>query len=156
MSLTRRSQCGAIEASTTKIDPLHSTITPGTRHHKLLTTNDPPEDSDIPFIRSAISAVDAHLLLLDADITRLRDRVKQLEEERASLSRFRAQNHAIVSPLRRIPPEVFSEIFTWSLPSVRDSPRRRRFCVTDSPWNLSHVCRRWRSISISNPSLWSL
>ncbi|KAJ7780064.1 hypothetical protein DFH07DRAFT_793604 [Mycena maculata] len=75
----------------------------------------PPHDVDLLIIRSLISQTDTHLNFLDEEISRLRDRLEQLEEERVSLSRYHAQNKSILSPLRRIPPEVLAEILSWTL-----------------------------------------
>ncbi|KAJ7654652.1 hypothetical protein DFH06DRAFT_1047401 [Mycena polygramma] len=55
-----------------------------------------------------------------------------------------------------MPPEILSEIFGWTLLSVRDTCRRQKSRITDSPWVFTHVSRRWRTVSVSNPSLWSL
>ncbi|KAJ7648229.1 hypothetical protein DFH06DRAFT_1423724 [Mycena polygramma] len=55
-----------------------------------------------------------------------------------------------------MPPEVLCEIFAWTLPSVRDSCKRLKPRVTDSPWILTHVSHRWRAVAILNPSLWSI
>ncbi|KAJ7147736.1 hypothetical protein C8R43DRAFT_1010541 [Mycena crocata] len=96
-----------------------------------------PISAEAAFLRSAVSQTDARLALLGAEISRLRDQLRGLEEEHASLSRYPAQNSDILSPLRRIPAE------------------RQKFQITDSPWIFTHVNRRWRAIAISNPSLWS-
>ncbi|KAJ6552818.1 hypothetical protein B0H19DRAFT_893593, partial [Mycena capillaripes] len=118
-----------------------------------LNTNEPPEDSELASIRSIVTNGGIRLTRLDTDISQLREQLRQLEEERLALSSFRARNMAILSPLRRVPVEVLSEIFLWTLPSLREP--RERFHVTDSPWFLTHVSRRWRAVAISNPSLWS-
>ncbi|KAJ6552733.1 hypothetical protein B0H19DRAFT_949729, partial [Mycena capillaripes] len=123
-----------------------------TRYHNLLTTNEPPEDSDVASIHSAISAADVLLTLLDEEISHLRDRVQQLEEERNSLSRFRTQNQAVLSQRRRVPPEVLSQIFCWTLPSAKNAQLRTQFRATDSPWVLTHVCHHWRNVAISHLS----
>lgn len=152
MPAARCSQCGSDGDGPARFEAPFA----GTRHHSLLTTNEPPDDSDVAFIHSLISTADERLAFLHEEIPRLRDRLKHLEEERAALLSFRAQNSSILSPLRRTPPEILTEIFFLAGPVARDSPRRYRFCATDSPWNLSYVCRRWRFISISKASLWSL
>ncbi|KAG7439214.1 uncharacterized protein BT62DRAFT_924851 [Guyanagaster necrorhizus] len=50
-----------------------------------------------------------------------------------------------------LPVELLYEIFLWAIQD--DSAVDTR--VIQSPWTLSHVCRRWRHIAISFPCLWS-
>ncbi|KAJ7483482.1 hypothetical protein FB451DRAFT_991164, partial [Mycena latifolia] len=60
-----------------------------------------------------------------------------------------------LSPLRRMPPELLGEIFSWTLPSVQEALGRRRFQDKHSPWVFTQVCHRWRAVALSTPSLWS-
>ncbi|KAJ6552722.1 hypothetical protein B0H19DRAFT_1154788 [Mycena capillaripes] len=147
-------QCGAVfpVSAEGEYDPA---VTPGTRHRTLLSTNEPPEDSELGLVRSVIANAGVRLTRLDTDIAQLRDRLRQLEEDHSALSSFRTQSMAILSPLRRIPAEVLSEIFLWTLPSLREGAARGRFQMADSPWSMTHVSRRWRAVAILNPSLWS-
>ncbi|KAJ7498230.1 hypothetical protein B0H11DRAFT_1999113, partial [Mycena galericulata] len=62
-------------------------------------------------------------------------------------------NKGIVSPLRRMPPEVLGEIFSWTLPLPVETWSCSR--LDESPWVLTHICSRWRAISLATPSLWS-
>ncbi|KAF7371153.1 F-box domain-containing protein [Mycena sanguinolenta] len=127
---------------------------PGTRHHRLLNTNEPPNDSDLAFIHSVISQTDARLACLDDEISKLQDKLTQLRDERSSLSNYLTRNKAILSPLRRMPPELLGEIFLWTLPSMREIWAREHY-VADSSWALSHTSSSWRAICLSIPSLWS-
>ncbi|KAJ7155805.1 hypothetical protein C8R46DRAFT_434030 [Mycena filopes] len=126
----------------------------GTRHHTLMNSNETPLDSDIPLIKAMGSYLDVRMLALDEEIAPLRRRLEQLVDERQALVHLRSQNSAIISPLRRIPPEILAEIFTWTLPAVWTE--RHRFKSDDSPWLLTHVSRGWRTTAISTSSLWSL
>ncbi|KAJ7483481.1 hypothetical protein FB451DRAFT_1028928, partial [Mycena latifolia] len=126
------------------------------RYQELLTTNAVPQGTELPFIQVVVSKTDARLADVEKEISRLRDRLQQLEDERASLSRYQAQNYAVISPLRRMPPEVLGEIFSWTLPDFRHTLGRRRFDITSSPWLLTHISSRWRAVALSNASLWSV
>ncbi|KAJ6503749.1 hypothetical protein C8R45DRAFT_973647 [Mycena sanguinolenta] len=110
------------------------------RISELLTTNDPPREHELALIRPVAQKTAARLASLDAEISRLWD-------QRAAL----AKSHAgiILSPLRRMPPEILGEIFSWSAPFL-GVPN-----IKDAPWVLTHVSRRWRAIAISKSSLWS-
>ncbi|KAJ7173320.1 hypothetical protein C8R46DRAFT_113199 [Mycena filopes] len=127
----------------------------GTRHHDLLNSNETPLDSEIMLIKSTTSQIDARMIAIDEEIASLHRRLQQLTDERQSLVRLRSRNSALVSPLRRFPPEVLAEIFTWTLPAAW-SLSGYPFSSDDSPWSLTHVSRSWRAIAISTSSLWSL
>ncbi|KAJ7648300.1 hypothetical protein DFH06DRAFT_574683 [Mycena polygramma] len=147
---------GVVSPENAVVRELDMGVVPGTRHHQLLNSNELPEEHEVASIRSFTSNVATRLVPLDKEIFELQHRLKQLLSERASLSNLHAKTSAILSPLRRIPPEILSEIFWWTLPAAKDAPRRRRFRPTDSPWILTHICSRWRGVSISDSSLWSL
>ncbi|KAJ6580773.1 hypothetical protein B0H19DRAFT_892284, partial [Mycena capillaripes] len=121
-----------------------------------MNTNESPEGSESTFIESVISKADARLACLDKEISKLQETLKQLEEERASLTNYMARNKAILSPLRRMPPEVLGEIFSWTTPSIVDHLIMdvSTFAMKASPWVLTHISTRWRTISLSTPSLW--
>ncbi|KAJ7113903.1 hypothetical protein C8R44DRAFT_795944 [Mycena epipterygia] len=140
-------------ADTPTIDVTATTLT---RHQTLLGTNEPPEGAELTFIRSVMSETGVRLTYLDDEITRLRERLRQLEEERTSLASYHAQNTAILSPVRRMPAELLEEIFLWTLPSTDDARYRRIFDAKSSPWVLTHICSRWREVALSTSSLWSL
>ncbi|KAH9970540.1 hypothetical protein BGW80DRAFT_1253960 [Lactifluus volemus] len=50
-----------------------------------------------------------------------------------------------------LPPELLIYIFVLSTYDALDSTRLRLDIV---PFNISHVCRRWREIALSTPALW--
>ncbi|KAJ7691932.1 hypothetical protein B0H17DRAFT_934548, partial [Mycena rosella] len=125
-------------------------------HQKLLITNVAPEGAELTFVQSVASKAGRHLTYLDGEIARLRDQLNELEEERALLSGYRAQNLGILSPLRRMPPEVLGEIFSWTLPTASDEPDEAGFDLSQSPWLLTHISSRWRTAALSTPSLWAL
>jgi hypothetical protein len=79
-----------------------------------------------------------------------------LEEGRVLLSRYRMKNTAILSPLRRIPPELLDEIFWWTIESSRRSALNYGKFDMIIPWVLTWVSSRWRAVALASPSLWSL
>ncbi|KAJ7260324.1 hypothetical protein B0H12DRAFT_1014080, partial [Mycena haematopus] len=145
------SACGAFVTSNQAEFVLNIPIAPRTlaRISQLLTTNEPPQDAELALILPVAQKTAAQLACLDAEISRLRDQLTRLEEERAALAKYHAQNTTILSPLRRMPSEVLGEIFLWTLPLQSAVDR------ADSPWVLTHVSRCWRAIAVSKSSLWS-
>ncbi|KAF7358575.1 F-box domain-containing protein [Mycena sanguinolenta] len=117
----------------------------------LSSTNEPPLEPESSIVRPIAEKTSARLAALDAELSRLKGRVRELEDERAPLSGFHAQNMRILWPMRRIPPEILGEIFSWTLPSAYDI-----FDIEDCPWILTCVCASWRALAPSKPSLWSL
>ncbi|KAJ7155813.1 hypothetical protein C8R46DRAFT_1041159 [Mycena filopes] len=126
---------------------------------RAVNSNEPPLDAEISLIKLASSRIDARIVVIDEQIlvfTVFRRRVEQLTDERHSYIRLRAQNSAIISPLRRIPAEILAEIFAWTLPLVPRLSERERFSSMDSPWFLTHVSHRWRAVAVSTSALWSV
>jgi hypothetical protein len=126
------------------------------RHRALLDSNEPPVDSDIPLIHSVVSETAMHLARLDAKIADLQFQLQALEAERRTTSISLEKNVAILSPLRRMPPEVLCEIFLWSLPSFNSAVNRVSLDANESPWVLAQISHLWRAIAVSTPRLWSL
>ncbi|KAJ6465183.1 hypothetical protein C8R47DRAFT_50137 [Mycena vitilis] len=148
-------RCGALptESQSEEAPDLH--VASVTRHHTLFNCNEPPEDSEKTFIQSVISTADARVAHLDEEIAKLRIQLKHLEGDRASVIRYRERNSAILSPLRRMPPEILSEMFLWTLPPIDDVLCEPKLDTAASPWVLSHVSGCWRAIALCTPSLWS-
>ncbi|KAJ7609034.1 hypothetical protein FB45DRAFT_1127782 [Roridomyces roridus] len=124
------------------------------RCQRLVKSNEAPGSAEIAFIRAVVSDTGARLGYLDAEISRLRDRLEQLTSERTQLSEYHSQYVPILSPLRRLPTEVLAEIFLRTLPSFHE----RSGDISDtqrSPWTVCQVSRRWRGIALSTPSLWT-
>ncbi|KAF8211018.1 hypothetical protein K438DRAFT_101798 [Mycena galopus ATCC 62051] len=121
----------------------------------VIDANAPPGDSEVPFIHSTISKIDTRLARIDDEIFALQKKLGQLKDARASLFSHRTWTKAILSPLRRMPPEVLGEIFMWTLPSIGDALRMGKFDMTQSPWLLTQISSRWSAVAISIPSLWS-
>ncbi|KAJ7603809.1 hypothetical protein FB45DRAFT_671821, partial [Roridomyces roridus] len=104
-----------------------------------------------------VSKADTRLACVEDEIALLEERLEVLLRERTVLSEYRTKNVGILSPLRRVPPEILGQIFSWSLPTDEQvkSPEYRPN-PKDSPWVLTWVSSRWRAIAVSTHSLWSL
>ncbi|KAJ7603923.1 hypothetical protein FB45DRAFT_767776, partial [Roridomyces roridus] len=136
--------------------PLTKDASYGTRLYTLLHSNEPPNDSEIPFLRSIASEMSGRLEWLDDEVSRLWNRWVELTAERTTLAQSHENHQRVLSPVRSLPSEILGEIFAWTLPTVAEASDRTSFKFHHSPWNLTHVCSRWRAIAISTPSLWSL
>ncbi|KAJ7718239.1 hypothetical protein B0H16DRAFT_1247879, partial [Mycena metata] len=112
-------------------------------------TNNPPSDSETLEIRRRVHLGRAHVSELENEIGRLHKSLASLQQECRDVKHHISRYTAVVSPLRRFPPEILTEIFHWTLSIKGDAG-------TLPSWNLSHVCGRWRVICLSSPRLWSI
>ncbi|KAJ7611752.1 hypothetical protein FB45DRAFT_1119124 [Roridomyces roridus] len=114
----------------------------------LLDSNDPPLDADIPVIRHLISEKQTRLNALNSEI-------RQLLSERKKIAHCIQRHTAIVAPIRRLPTELLSEIFSFASRLFT----RRSILVNEAeeecaPWILGQVCRVWRELALHSPFLW--
>ncbi|KAF7336538.1 hypothetical protein MSAN_02285900 [Mycena sanguinolenta] len=146
------SECGAFVIPSGDDFELNVTTVPRTlaRFVQLSATNEPPLEAELAIIRPIVEKTSGRLVSLEAEISRLTARLRELKEERAVLLRYHVQNTSIASAVRRIPAEILGEIFSHTLPSIHFL-----FGAHNSPWVLTQVCSRWRAIASSRPSLWS-
>jgi len=87
---------------------------------------------------------------LDHEIRRLQKAMDHLTNERRRLEGLLNEYRSLTAPIRRIPPEMLSEIFLRCLVDGSDILN-----VGEAPLLLSFVCSRWRTVTISTPRLWS-
>ncbi|KAJ7633009.1 hypothetical protein FB45DRAFT_914150 [Roridomyces roridus] len=105
-------------------------------------------------------------LLPSSYIDQLESRLAMLEEPLAYL--HRQQTHllrsvethkAILSPIRRLPPEIIAEIFAFTVEATfhfGDISEVMGPMSQHAPWVFTRVCRRWAEIALAMPSLWSM
>jgi hypothetical protein len=133
---------------------------PNIRLTHLLTSNEVPLETEIPFIRDIISegenredALTAQMGALEAQIRRLKDTITQLKRKRSETTNYVRQHRAVISSVRCMPPELIAEIFAltlkssvaWDTDDVMKQP----------PWRLGQICRSWRYTALSSAPLWS-
>ncbi|KAJ6462158.1 hypothetical protein C8R45DRAFT_1080719 [Mycena sanguinolenta] len=115
----------------------------------LLNNNEPPLEADVPVVRHIISDAEERLHALDARILPLQTALAQLVKRRTEVAEHIREHRAIVSPVRRIPPELICEIFDLATAESRSGPRAK------PPWRLGRICRPWRQSALAHPSLWN-
>ncbi|KAK6996923.1 hypothetical protein R3P38DRAFT_3068506 [Favolaschia claudopus] len=123
-------------------------VSPFVQH---LGTNYCPLDDEVLEIRSLIAEPTRQLLVLDEEISQLQKSIEKLTDKRKTLSGYIEEHKALISPIRRIPQDVLSEIFFACLPTHRN-------CVmttSEAPLLLGRVCSSWRTLSLSTPRLWA-
>jgi hypothetical protein len=108
-------------------------------------------ESQAQMICDTISAAQADISRLDDEITRLHAVLDGLTHKRDALQIYTHLHTALVAPIRRLPPEVLSEIFLCYEDENNVSPPR----LNKAPLLLGGVCSRWRTIALSTPRLWN-
>ncbi|KAF8888081.1 hypothetical protein BD779DRAFT_1440283, partial [Infundibulicybe gibba] len=129
------------------------------RHQQILRTNNVPTYSDAGDIRKTLSTANSDIQRLDSEIARVELILEELKASRADARRFADEHRAALSPLRKVPPEILSEIFSACM-ALRPTPstigKRHDSCqVRDFPWIFGQVCGRWRDIALASPNLWT-
>ena len=121
------------------------------------------KESELDRLRSRVANVQDEMVTLlemensaddtdyGAEVERCQTLLNHLVRDRDEASNILEKHHALLSPVRRLPPEVLCEIFLHCLPDkafVTPAP-------LEPPLLLASVCSMWRSISLSTAGLWS-
>ena len=129
---------------------------------RLLYTNDAPTDAQVVLIKAAIAEAISEatrfrrkLLEREQDTHRtvIKGMTTVIQARIDSADTFIQKHQGILSPVRRMPPELLQEIFSFANgdPYYDDSSRDSNIVMS---WRLSQVCRTWRRISFSTSTLW--
>ncbi|KAJ7665661.1 hypothetical protein B0H17DRAFT_1090588 [Mycena rosella] len=125
----------------------------------LLETNDPPVEVEIQTTREIIAHEENQIRLLDQNILHLQNLLALVKQQRDESKQKIRRHSCILSPIRKLPTEILCNIFSFTLlpddeMKERLSQESSNFGIGVSPWVLTHVCARWRNISLSFSSLW--
>ncbi|KAJ6476720.1 hypothetical protein C8R47DRAFT_657677 [Mycena vitilis] len=118
----------------------------------LLQTNHPPADAEIPVLDDFTAIARRRMEALTARIESLTPTLNQLMVQREQLGNRIQQCASALSPIRRLPPEIVQEIFSWTLPRTR---RVAGNAPTEAPWYLGQISGIWREIALGLSSLWN-
>ena len=117
---------------------------------QLLTSNNPPSDMEETHVRSTIQAMRGEITALELETNNYSSHpgsVTTLEDRKATVIKSITAHESIISPLRKLPPELLQLIFLKTYWDTATTPTL--------PWSLSQVCRSWRMIVHTTPILWS-
>ncbi|KAF8962985.1 hypothetical protein BDZ97DRAFT_1662126, partial [Flammula alnicola] len=117
---------------------------------RLLENNEAPSKATINHINELLKEPTQRLRSIQGEIRYLATLIQGLkEEEQATQATINLYNR-ILSPIRRVPPEIWSEFFYHCLPTQRNPI----MSTSDAPLLLTRVCSTWRSAALSSPRLW--
>ncbi|KAJ7436562.1 hypothetical protein FB451DRAFT_188896 [Mycena latifolia] len=122
-----------------------------TPYKDLLYTNIVPSDEECRRIRDFVVAPMNELAELNPQIARLQSLLGRLTRRRDDLKEVIDSHLALVSPARKLPHDIVREIFKVASSANPYST----MSLTQSPLQLSHVCRDWRALALSMPGLWN-
>ncbi|CAA7266163.1 unnamed protein product [Cyclocybe aegerita] len=118
---------------------------------EFLLNNSPPPDYLLPTVNDLLKASRSQLSIIQGEmdaLAKLLGAVRQrFEATQQSINKY----ETILSPIRRVPADVLGEIFAHCLPTHRNP----LFLSSEAPILPSHVCRSWRAMALSTPSLWA-
>ncbi|KAK0479837.1 hypothetical protein EDD18DRAFT_844955 [Armillaria luteobubalina] len=139
--------------------PDNSHAPPDARIIELLQTNAPPTPIERIAFEATVSETLGRIAELDSLIDSTTSLLRYLTSDRNQALENQANAKKILSPCRRLPPELLTEIFIRRtlLYGSRRFPLDPRSPLDPraSPWTLSHVCRKWRAVAIATPELWT-
>ncbi|KAF9265532.1 hypothetical protein L218DRAFT_898335, partial [Marasmius fiardii PR-910] len=116
--------------------------------HVLGTNHAPSTEHEIQSIQSFLLEPQRKLDVLNHQITQLEETLSKLKTERESLQKYVVQHRALLTPFRRLPDELISEIFVQCLDlyPVRSTKH--------APLLLTTICKSWRRVALKTPHLW--
>ncbi|KAE9402253.1 hypothetical protein BT96DRAFT_918276 [Gymnopus androsaceus JB14] len=120
--------------------------------------NIPIQGYDILRMRSANLSAKVRLPYCDYKISQIEKILKDLLKQRVEIEQFVNQSSSLLAPIRRLPPEILTEIFllVWATRTDSDmgiTVRHRK--ASGAVFPLSWVCSFWRDIIRSRGIFWS-
>ncbi|KAK0479828.1 hypothetical protein EDD18DRAFT_844824 [Armillaria luteobubalina] len=140
----------------TRLAPLlpdYSHAPPDARIIELLQTNTPPTLMERNNFEATLSETPSRIAELDSLIDSTTSLLRYLTNDRNQALENQANAKKILSPSRRLPPEVLTEVLIQCLPLYGGESHPLDPCAL--LWTLSHVCRQWRAVALDTPELWS-
>ncbi|KAK0503579.1 hypothetical protein EDD18DRAFT_1138474, partial [Armillaria luteobubalina] len=141
-----------------------------------LRSNSPPSSSEEYILRDSVSVGEARVAAIDNHVTVLKElqqalstqlalieaELEDLDSQRGNMSSRVAEYKRLLSPVRRLPPEILLKIFldTVIFPMPRTQSQRDRYWWDFHPsksalWSIELVCKAWRRAALGFPELWS-
>lgn len=148
-----------------------ASYTPCPRLGHLTGSNDVPSQEEAFVIQQGLVVAEEHLARIRMAAHELRVSITQLPMQTENIHRacrlvvlleyarnlqqelysFIQQHRKILSITRRVPLEIWSEIFTYLSPMLDPC----HIDPSSTPWVLGHVCSTWRTVVKNTPAMWT-
>ncbi|KAJ7599293.1 hypothetical protein C8J56DRAFT_1040185 [Mycena floridula] len=122
-------------------------------------TNNAPTTAELATVKTNILNHQDEIQALQADVEKLQKALDVSKLRKSVAEKALLVQEGITHPLRKFPSELLREIFKACMEDWGENVRRyayRPHSLPPLPWNISHVSRRWREISISFQQLWTV
>lgn len=114
-------------------------------------TNEPPSIQETAEVKRVFGIVSDRVQALENEIAFLLNKRDALEIESRKLEDFMDGHNRLLSPARKLLPEILQEIFFHCLPVAHNAVLDSR----EAPLLLGRICSQWRRIAYSTPRLWT-
>lgn len=138
---------------------------------ELLRTNREPSNAEATSVRGILDELEQVLSRLDKEVAEfevlsqnIHSVLKSLKERKFQVEKDIKCTKGILSPIRRLPDEILSEIILYalgcprriSIPQSRlyDYRRQDEYVYHQLLWTFTQVSQRWREVTISQSLLW--
>jgi hypothetical protein len=119
-------------------------------YSNVLGTNYAPTEVELADIRSLCSRKLDEIRDIDQQIDTVQKTLDELQGRRRKLQDFVDSHQALMSPIKRLFPEILQLIFKFCLPST-NTPMHSQ----EAPMLLGRICSGWRALAYSTPDIWS-
>ncbi|KAF8555193.1 hypothetical protein OG21DRAFT_940335 [Imleria badia] len=121
----------------------------------LLRSNGCPSTKACTDIQSLIEEHERQLVTLQDHVEHLKTCLADMERRQVYTKAVLVKLHTTLAPIKRLPPEILSEIFERCL-NVKSSGMLFSMTARNkaAPLLLGRVCRSWRAIAHATPRLW--
>ncbi|KAF9266435.1 hypothetical protein L218DRAFT_985579 [Marasmius fiardii PR-910] len=118
---------------------------------KNLRENYVPNSTEASLLTDWIDEAESEKERYTLQIDKLRSILEKLEVEKAYLQRYIDEYRTLLSPIRKLPPEILTEIFLLccQAPSTFQRPLRA------PPMVIAQTCSFWRRLALDTPLLWA-
>ncbi|KAF8528512.1 hypothetical protein BU17DRAFT_61174 [Hysterangium stoloniferum] len=113
-----------------------------------------PDDISKAVICSIVDSREKGMRLLDEHLALLIIQQEEVSRQKIALQRSNDVSRALLSPVRKLLPEILGLIFIQCLPDKESTSTSTS--LLDAPLLLMRVCRRWSNIARSTPQLWTI